>query len=136
MTATSLWHAPEWFAALNNGILRTYESHSAQRSRTPTPLRKPDPKSEPRVELGRNLIDIGIPESRGARTAHDLPGFGYKNLYGADQEIHFGYDPCTHREERHRTSPHPPNLVLRGHGSHKQRWLAFQREPSTRRGKN
>jgi hypothetical protein len=135
MTATSLWHAPEWFAAFNNGILRTYESHSAQRSRTPTPLRKPDPKSEPRVDANRVLIHTAIPECPSARTAHDLPGLSYKNGYSADQEIHFGYDPCTYREERHH-SPHPPNLILRRHDGHEQRWLAFQRKPLTQRGEN
>jgi hypothetical protein len=121
MTATSLWHAPEWFDAFNNGALRTYESLNTRGSRTPTPLREPDPKSEARVD---------------ANSVHDLPGFGYRNGYSADQEIHFGYDPCTYREERHLTSPHPANLILRRHDGHEQRWLAFQREPLTQRGEN
>ena len=79
--------------------------------RSATPLREPIPKSEPDVGASRHPIYTAIPECRGARTAPDLPRFGYKNGYNANQEIRSGGDPCS-RGERQRTSLHPPNLVF------------------------
>ena len=132
--------AAEWAAdGRNDGWTDSRRSlqviGSNRNARSAIPLREPDPKSEPRVEASRNPIDTAIPECRGVRTVLDLPRFGYKNGYSADQEIHFGHDPCSRGERKH-PSLHPPYRVFRGPHGHKQRWLAFQREPPTRRGEN
>ena len=105
------------------------------RGRSAIQLREPAPKSEPTVEASRNPIDTANPECRGARIVLDLRRFGYKNGYRADHEIDFGHDPCS-RGERQHTPLHPPFRVFRGPYGHKQRWFAFQREPSTHRGES